>query len=76
MERFLRNNGPCLVMLAMFFVVFMVGQVWDWTADNEDRSKPGQSPQPFSKHLAFEPLAEATIENSEKADAPHSENGI
>ena len=66
MKRFWRNNGLSIVMLGMFFLLFLLGQVWSgWLEENENRTEHGERPHTLSQYLTSAHFAEATMENWE-----------
>lgn len=66
MRRFLRNHGLSVVMLGLFFVTFLLGQVVSGRGEyNEDRRKQGKSELSYSEYLRSSHFGEATAENWE-----------
>jgi hypothetical protein len=66
MRRFLRNHSLSIVMLGLFFVTFLVGQVITGRNEyNEERTKHGQPEVGFVEYLGTGHFAEATAENWE-----------
>jgi predicted negative regulator of RcsB-dependent stress response len=65
-KRFWRNNGLSIVMLGMFFLIFIFGQVWSgWLEDNEDRTEHGLRAHRLAEYLTSAHFVEATMENWE-----------
>jgi hypothetical protein len=66
MRRFLRDHGLSLVMLCLFFLTFLVGQVVAGRSEhNEERKKHGQPEMGYAEYLASAHFGEATAENWE-----------
>lgn len=66
MRRFLRNHGLSIVMLGLFFVTFMVGQVVSGRGDyNDERKKHGLPEVGYGEYLRSAHFGEATAENWE-----------
>ncbi|HEX2854082.1 MAG TPA: DUF6766 family protein [Opitutaceae bacterium] len=66
MRRFFRRHGLSVIMLGLFFVTFLVGQVIAGRKEyNEEREKRGSSPVGYKAYLRSSHFAEATAENWE-----------
>ena len=66
MRRFLREHGLSIVMLGLFFVVFLVGQVITGRSEyNDERKKHGAPALSYGEYLASPHFGEATAENWE-----------
>ena len=66
MRRFLRNHSLSLVMLGLFFLTFIVGQVVTGRAEyNDERHKRGEAALNFIEYLRSPHFGEATAENWE-----------
>lgn len=66
MRRFFRNHGLSIVMLGLFFVTFLVGQVVSGRGEyNEERRKRGETELTYSDYLRSSHFGEATAENWE-----------
>jgi hypothetical protein len=66
MRRFFRNHGLSVVMLGLFFLAFLVGQVVTGRNEyNEDRRKHGESEASYADYLKTGHFGEATAENWE-----------
>lgn len=65
MQRFLRNNGLSLVLLALF-AVFLGGQSYTgWQVENTDREEHDKPPLAYTAYLQSGHFIEATFENWE-----------
>lgn len=63
---FLRNHGLSVVMLGLFFVTFLVGQVLAGRHEyNDDREKEGEPPVLLTEYIRSSHFVEATAENWE-----------
>lgn len=63
---FFRNHGLSIVMLGMFFLVFLVGQVAAGRLEyNEERRQEGEPPVGWGDYLTSPHFVEATAENWE-----------
>ena len=66
MRRFLRDHGLSMVMLGLFFVTFLVGQVVSGRGEyNDERRKQGQREVGYGEYLFSPHFGEATAENWE-----------
>jgi hypothetical protein len=66
MRAFFRNNGLSIVMLAVLFVTFLVGQIVSGKHQyNEEREKRGEPEIDLSHYLRSAHFVEATAENWE-----------
>ena len=66
MSRFFRNHGLSIVMLGLFFLTFMAGQVASGRGEyNDERKKNGQPEVGYAEYLASPHFGEATAENWE-----------
>jgi hypothetical protein len=66
MRRFFRHHGLSFVMLGLFFVTFLVGQMIAGRSEyNNERAKHGEPAVGFAAYLGTGHFAEATAENWE-----------
>ena len=66
MKRLFRDHGLSIVMLGLFFLAFLVGQVVSGRSEyNEERQKRAAPPVSFSGYLKSPHFLEATAENWE-----------
>jgi hypothetical protein len=66
MRRFLRDHGLSMVMLGLFFLAFLAGQVITGRSEyNDDRKKHAQPGVGFGDYLKSAHFGEATAENWE-----------
>lgn len=66
MRRFLRNHGLSVVMLGLFFLTFLVGQVVTGRGEyNDERRKRGEAELTYRDYLRSSHFGEATAENWE-----------
>lgn len=66
MRQVFRNHGLSMVMLGLFFVTFLVGQVVAGRGEyNEERKKHGEAEMSYGEYLASPHFGEATAENWE-----------
>jgi hypothetical protein len=66
MRRVFRNHGLSIVMLGLFFVTFLVGQVITGRSEyNEEREKRGEPEVAWIEYLRSSHFGEATAENWE-----------
>jgi hypothetical protein len=66
MRQFFRNHGLSVVMLGLFFLAFLVGQVVSGRNEyNETKKKHGEAEVSFLRYLGTGHFAEATAENWE-----------
>jgi hypothetical protein len=66
MRRFFRNHGLSVVMLGLFFVTFLVGQIIAGRAEhNDERRKRGEETVSYGQYLRSAHFGEATAENWE-----------
>jgi hypothetical protein len=64
--RFFKDHGLSFVMLGLFFVTFLIGQVVAGRAEhNEERRKHGQAELTYGQYLRSAHFGEATAENWE-----------
>lgn len=66
MRRFFRNHGLSVVMLGLFFVAFLLGQVVSGRGEyNDERKKQGRAELSYAEYLGSPHFGEATAENWE-----------
>jgi hypothetical protein len=66
MRQILRNHGLSIVILGLFFLTFLVGQVVSGRGDyNDERKKKGQAEVGYVEYLRSPHFGEATAENWE-----------
>jgi hypothetical protein len=66
MRQFFRHHGLSIVLLGLFFVTFLVGQVVSGRGEhNEERQKAGEPELGYAEYLASPHFGEATAENWE-----------